>query len=176
MNAWKTRTALMSLGVVAASFAFAPTAQAASSCSGPSGGWTCYSTTGSKSYTTTVIRSWVLENATSKTINAKCAVTKSASYSSTSSQSVSATAKASLFKVAELSVTGTQTFTDTITVSEAASLEFSFELGPGERRTCQLTHGYYKVGTKYERWSNYKVVESRTGTTTVPFQWGLRLA
>lgn len=45
-----------------------------------------------------------------------------------------------------------------------------------QKRTCQLIHGYYKVGTKYEKWSNYKVIESKTGTTTVPFQWGLRLS
>lgn len=170
------KAALIGVGLLASTIAVATPAQAASSCSGGSGNWTCYSTTGSKSYSTTVVRSWVLQNSTSKTINATCTVTKSASYSSTSSQSVSATAKASLFQVAELSVTGTQTFTDTVTVSEAAALAFSFKLAPGESRTCQLFHGYYKVGTKYERWSNYKVAESKSGTTTVPFQWGLRLS
>ena len=62
----------------------------------------------------------------------------------------------------------------TLSVTEAAALAFSFKLAPGESRTCQLFHGYYKVGTKYERWSNYKVAESKSGTTTVPFQWGPR--
>jgi hypothetical protein len=164
------------LGVFAAGLIAPASAQAASSCSGASGYWTCYSTTGTKSYATTVIRSWSLINSTSKTINAKCTVTTSASYSSTSSQSVSASVKAGLFGVAEGTVTGTQTFTDTLTVSEATALEFSFTMGPGESRVCQLTHGYYKVGTKYEQWNNYKVVTSLTGTTTVPYQWGLRLA
>jgi hypothetical protein len=123
-----------------------------------------------------VLRSWALQNATNKTINATCTVTQSASYSSTSSQSVTASVKAGLFAVAEATVSGTQTFTDTLTVSEATALSFSFKLGPGESRVCQLTHGYYKVGTKYERWYNYKVVETKTGTTTVPYRWGLRLA
>lgn len=151
-------------------------AHAASTCSGASGYWTCYSTTGAKSYATKVIRSWVLSNTTSKTINASCTVTTSASYSSTSSQSVSASAKAGLFGVAEATVSGTQTFTDTLTVTEATALSFSFSLGAGEKRTCQLIHGYYKVGTKYEVWNNYSVVTSLTGTTTVPYQWGLQLA
>ncbi len=172
----KVAAAAVGLGVVTAGFVAPVSAQAASSCSGASGYWTCYSTTGSKTYSEKVIRSWVLRNSSSQKVTARCTVTSSASYSSSSSQSVTASAKASLFSVAEVTVSGTQTFTDTLTVNEATALEFSFTLNPGQSRTCHLIHGYYKVGTKYEHWNNYKVVESKTGTTTVPFQWGLELA
>lgn len=176
MRRLKLKAALVGLTMGAAVFAAPASAQAASSCQGTSGYWSCYSTTGAKVYHTTVRRSWVLQNTTNQTVSARCNVTTTNSYASSSSQSVTATAKVELFKVAELSVSGTQTFTNTLTVSEAAGLEFNFQMAPHTSRTCQLIHGYYTVPTKYERWSNYKVVETRTGSTTVPFQWGLRLA
>ena len=176
MKSLRLRAAVVGLATVAA-LAVAPLpAEAASKCTGVSGNWRCYSTTSSPTYSTKVIRSWVLSNTTNLTVNARCTVTTSASYSSTSTQSVTASVKAELFGVAEASVSGTQTFTDTLTVTEATALEFSFKMAPGTTRTCRLIHGYYKVGTKYEEWSNYKVVKTVTGTTTVPFQWGLELA
>lgn len=176
MRRLKLKAALVGLTMGAAVFAAPASAQAASSCQGTSGYWSCYSTTSAPVYHTTVRKSWVLQNTTGQTVNARCSVTTTNSYSSSSSQSVTATAKVELFKVAEVSVSGTQTFTNTLTVSEAAALEFTFKMAPHTSRTCQLIHGYYTVGTKYERWSAYKVVETRTGSTTVPFQWGLRLA
>lgn len=176
MKSFKLRAAAIGLATAAALVVAPPPAEAASSCTGVSGYWKCYSTTSSPTYSTTVIRSWVLSNTTNQTVNASCTVTTSASYSSASSQSVTASVKAGLFGVAEATVSGTQTFTDTLTVSEATALQFSFKMAPGTTRTCRLIHAYYKVGTKYVEYSNYKIVKSVTGTTTVPYQWGLQLA
>jgi hypothetical protein len=168
--------AVAGMGLVAAGLVPAGAAEAASRCSGASGYWTCYSTTGTRTWHTKVMRSWILKNSTSRTkSNAKCNVTVSTSYSSSSSQSVTATAKVSLFKVAEASISGTQTFTNTLTTTEANSLEQSFTLRPGQSVTCQLFVGYYSVGTKYVHWNNYRIVESKSGRTTVPFNWGLNI-
>jgi hypothetical protein len=176
MKRLKAGIMAIGLGVSALTLLPAPSAQAASSCTGTSGYWSCVSTTGAKVWKTTVIRSWVLKNSTTSTqSNAKCNVTTSASYSSATSFSVTASVKAQLFGVAEATVSGTQSFTDTLTTTEANSLEQSFTLKPGQSVTCRLFAGYYSVPTKHEQWNNYKVVSTKTGTTTVPFNWGLEI-
>lgn len=168
-------SAAVGLGIVAAGLVAPVSAEAASRCTGASGYWNCYSTTTGPSYARTVVRSWPVINNSPRKVTASCTLTSNATFSSSSSQAVSATVKGELFKVAEVTVAGTQTFTDTLTVSESTALAASFVLNPGESATCRLVHGYYRVGTKYERYSNYKVVESKTGTTNVPYQWGLQI-
>ena len=67
---------------------------------------------------------------------------------------MTASVKVDLFEVAEATISGTQAYTNTLTRSEADSLEQSFTLKPGHSVTCQLFVGYYSVGTKYEQWNN----------------------
>lgn len=168
-------SAAVGLGVVAASLVTPVSAEAASRCTGASGYWNCYTTTTGPAYATAVVRSWPVINDSPRKITASCRLTSNATFSTSSSQAVSATVKGELFKVAEVTVGGTQERVNTLTVSESTSLAASFVLNPRESATCRLIHGYYRVGTRYERYSNYKVVENKSGTTTVPYQWGLQV-
>jgi hypothetical protein len=169
-------SAAVGLGIVAAGLVAPVEADAASRCTGASGYWTCYSTTTGPAYATSVVKSWPIRNTSPRKITASCRLTSNVTFSSSSSQTVSVTSKVELYKVAELTVAGTQERVNTLTVSESTSLAASFVLNPGESATCKLTHGYYRVGTRYQRYSNYKVVEDKRGTTTVPYEWGLDVA
>ncbi len=168
-------SAAVGLGVVAAGLLAPASAEAASRCTGVSGYWTCYSTTTGPAYATTVLRSWPIRNDSPRKITASCRLVSNLTYSSSSSQTVSADAKIKLYEVAELTVGGAQERVNTLTVSESTALAATFVLNPGESATCRAIHGYYRVGTRYERYSNYKVIESKSGTTTVPYSWGLQV-
>jgi hypothetical protein len=168
-------SAAAGLGVLAAGLLAPVEADAASRCTGASGYWTCYSTTTGPAYARTVVKSWPISNDSPRRINASCRLQANLTFSSSSSQAISSTAKIELYKVAELTVGGTQERVNTLTVSESTALAATFVLNPGESATCQAVHGHYRVGTKYERYNNYKVIESKTGTTTVPYSWGLRV-
>jgi hypothetical protein len=149
-------------------------AQAASTCSGVSGYWTCYATTGSTAYHQVTLETVVLQNNTSKAITMNCGFTQSESYSSSSTQSATVSIKAGLWGVAEGTVSGTQSQTMTISSSSATTLGGSPSVPAHTTYTCRLFNGYYSVPTDYQTWSNY-VVTHHYGTTTVPFKWGVSI-
>ena len=168
-------SAALGLGVVAASLLAPASAEAATRCTGPEGFWQCYTTTTGPVYARTIVDRWPVINDSPRRVTASCRLERAATFSTSTNMAVSAHVKYELFKVAELTVGGTQERNNTLTVSESVALAATFVLNPGESATCRLIHGYYRVGTKYERFSNYRVIESRTGTTTVPFSWGLQV-
>ena len=167
-------SALLAAPVFAASLLAAPTASAASQCTGVSGNWTCVTTSGI-AYQTTVTDSVPLINSSKYTATMHCSFTTTVTRSWSVSTSLTAGVKATVWGVAEASVSGTQTQSLTMTGSQATTAGGSVVLPPGGSVVCQRIYGYYSMSTKVELWSNYKVTSTKNFTTTVPYHFGVRL-
>ena len=160
--------------IVASSVLAAPSASAASQCTGVSGNWTCVSTSNIVKKTT-VTDSVPLINASKYTATMNCSFTTTVTRSWSTSSSLTAGVKATVWGVAEASVSGTQTQTLTMTASQATTAGGSVVLPPGGSVVCQRIYGYYTMATKVEYWSNYKVTKTSNFNTNVPFSFGVKI-